>query len=232
MLAWRHGWVLVINEFSAAPADLWVSCNDLLEGAPLDCDATAERIAPHPDTRVIITDNTRGHADIEEGLFGRQVQDRSVIDRFWHLRLEGLSEAEEAALLMKEVPEQFVNEFGAEMLKRLAEILARAGLDSRSRAENQQLGYETRNIALSHRVLRRLMLIILARCSDMTILTEGGVLAAARMAFTEALDGVSRQALETLLLTSLGRLDLKLLAAKAQVATDQAWQARFGAKEA
>ena len=33
-LAWRNGWVLLINEFSAAPPEVWVSANDLLKGFP------------------------------------------------------------------------------------------------------------------------------------------------------------------------------------------------------
>ena len=100
LLAWKHGWTLLINEFSAAPADMWVSCNDILEGLPLDNGATGELVVPHPMTRVIVTDNTRGHSsEIDEGFFGRQIQDRSVIDRFWHMRMEGLGEAEEASLL-------------------------------------------------------------------------------------------------------------------------------------
>ena len=99
LLAWKHGWTLLINEFSAAPADMWVSCNDILEGLPLDNGATGELIVPHPMTRVIVTDNTRGHSsEIDEGFFGRQIQDRSVIDRFWHMRMEGLGEAEEPCL--------------------------------------------------------------------------------------------------------------------------------------
>ena len=40
-LAWRNGWVLLINEFSAAPPEVWVSANDLLEGLPLEIDQTA-----------------------------------------------------------------------------------------------------------------------------------------------------------------------------------------------
>lgn len=74
LLAWKHGWTLLINEFSAAPADMWVSCNDILEGLPLDNGATGELVVPHPMTRVIVTDNTRGHSsEIDEGFFGRQI---------------------------------------------------------------------------------------------------------------------------------------------------------------
>lgn len=69
LLAWKHGWTLLINEFSAAPADMWVSCNDILEGLPLDNGATGELVVPHPMTRVIVTDNTRGHSSEIESVF-------------------------------------------------------------------------------------------------------------------------------------------------------------------
>ncbi|WP_302245384.1 AAA family ATPase [Sutterella wadsworthensis] len=96
-LAWRNGWVLLINEFSAAPPEVWVSANDLLEGLPLEIDQTGEVIDRHPLARIVFTDNTRGHStELTAGYFGRQIQDRSVIDRMWHLRCEGLHEADEA----------------------------------------------------------------------------------------------------------------------------------------
>lgn len=209
-LAWRYGWVLLINEFSAAPADLWVSCNDLLEGAVLDCEATGERIVPHPQTRVIITDNTRGHADIEDGFFGRQVQDRSVIDRFWHLRVEGLTEAQEEALLLKEMPAHLLNDFAPAALKTMTHALAHAAADSRTRANGNTLGFETKNIAISHRALRRLMLILLERAAEPVTDSTNDVREAIRMAYTEALDPVSQEAIETLLLLSVGAANMAL----------------------
>ena len=71
-----------------------------LWGAKDKNETIGELVVPHSMTRVIVTDNTRGHSsEIDEGFFGRQIQDRSVIDRFWHMRMEGLGEAEEASLL-------------------------------------------------------------------------------------------------------------------------------------
>lgn len=75
-LAWRNGWVLLINEFSAAPPEVWVSANDLLEGLPLEIDQTGEVIDRHPLARIVFTDNTRGHStELAAGYFGRQIQD-------------------------------------------------------------------------------------------------------------------------------------------------------------
>ena len=89
-------------------------------------------------TRVIVTDNTRGHSsEIDEGFFGRQIQDRSVIDRFWHMRMEGLGEAEEASLLAATADQDWLAEFEPEVLDRLFKALARLGADSRVAAQAQ-----------------------------------------------------------------------------------------------
>ena len=58
--AWRHGCVFLVNEMSAAPPDLWLSVNELLEGSPLYIPETGEVIHPHPRTRIVMTDNLRG----------------------------------------------------------------------------------------------------------------------------------------------------------------------------
>ena len=88
-IAWRYGLTLVINEFSTAPGETWVSCNDILEGADLRIDATGEVVPRHPNTRVIITDNCAcadaGDSDV---YVGRERQDASVADRFWHLAMD------------------------------------------------------------------------------------------------------------------------------------------------
>ena len=79
-LAWRNGWVLLINEFSAAPPEVWVSANDLLEGLPLEIDQTGEVIDRHPLARIVFTDNTRGHRRNSRPVIsaGRSKTDRSL----------------------------------------------------------------------------------------------------------------------------------------------------------
>jgi cobaltochelatase CobS len=102
-LAWRHGLVLLINEFTTAPAEVWVSANDILEGAALTNERTGEVIPRHPNTRVIITDNCpvgcAGDAGSE--YIARERQDASVADRFWHLKVEYLAREQEAAAVLK-----------------------------------------------------------------------------------------------------------------------------------
>lgn len=96
--AWRHGLVLVINEFTLAPPEVWVSANDILEGDALVNDRTGEVLARHPNTRVIITDNTAPGGDATDYL-ARNDQDASVIDRCWHIRLNYPDAGAEAAML-------------------------------------------------------------------------------------------------------------------------------------
>ena len=211
-LAWRHGWVLLINEFSAAPADMWVSCNDILEGLPLDNDATGEVIERHPMTRVIVTDNTRGHcAEIDDGFFGRQIQDRSVIDRFWHMRMEGLSEEDEAKLLLATADESLLAGFKPETVVRLCKALAKAGGDSRAAAASQAIGFDSHAVPISFRALSRLRDMILCTAAEGSDTGKERLLQLARTAFTEALDRTARETAETLIVTSVGRIpnDLK-----------------------
>lgn len=126
-LAWRNGWVLLINEFSAAPPEVWVSANDLLEGLPLEIDQTGEVIDRHPLARIVFTDNTRGHStELAAGYFGRQIQDRSVIDRMWHLRCEGLHEADEARVLLASLEADLVVRAGEAAAEEICALSIRA----------------------------------------------------------------------------------------------------------
>lgn len=208
-LAWRHGWVLLVNEFSAAPADLWVSCNDLLEGATLDIEATGERIVRHPDARIICTDNTRGQAEIEEGLFGRHLQDKTVTDRVWHCRLEGLRRDEEVRVLLAELPPLLRDAFDAEALTQYVERVVKAAEETRLQSSKQTLGFETRDLTVGHRRIKRflrLMLEVIAT-GDTKRLTREVILA---VSVTEALDAAEREAIATIFFTILGESEKAL----------------------
>ncbi len=99
LTAWRYGYVLLINEFTAAPPEVWVSANDILEGDAIVNERTGEIVERHPNARVIITDNCRMQADSTTGYRGRHLQDMSVADRFWHLRADFLSPQDECRVL-------------------------------------------------------------------------------------------------------------------------------------
>ena len=110
LTAWRHGAVLVINEMTSAPADVWVSANDILEGDDIVVDRTGEIVARHPNTRVVFTDNRPlGNAEETPQYLGRNAQDTSVLDRCWHIAADYADEATEVALLLKKTR---ANRFG------------------------------------------------------------------------------------------------------------------------
>ena len=204
-LAWRNGWVLLINEFSAAPPEVWVSANDLLEGLPLEIDQTGEVIDRHPLARIVFTDNTRGHStELAAGYFGRQIQDRSVIDRMWHLRCEGLHEADEARVLMASLEAALVARAGEAAAEEICALTARAAAGSRCKAAQSPLGFENRSFALSIRAARRFAEFTLRYAAGDLPVSADPIAAAADTAVGNALDRPVRDALVTYLKTIFG----------------------------
>ena len=204
-LAWKHGWLLLVNEFSAAPAETWVSANDLLEGLPLENDQTGEIFERHPDARIVFTDNTRGaSSETEAGYFGREIQDRSVIDRLWHIRFEGLAEDEEVGVLMEEFPAELVALAGTERALELARYLARAGQETRASSGAKSLGLKSKTIALSHRALRRAGGLMLAYVAGRAPGVSDPIEWALDRAAGNALDRPVRNALITYMKTVMG----------------------------
>lgn len=104
LIAWRTGAVLVINEMTSAPADVWVACNDLLEGDAIVVDRTGEVVPRHPNTRVIFTDNRPlGDGSETDQYLGRNAQDASVLDRCWHIACNFPKTDEQIELIWKKV---------------------------------------------------------------------------------------------------------------------------------
>lgn len=204
-LAWRNGWVLLINVFSAAPPEVWVSANDLLEGLPLEIDQTGEVIDRHPLARIVFTDNTRGHStELAAGYFGRQIQDRSVIDRMWHLRCEGLHEADEARVLIASLEAALVARAGEAAAEEICALTARAAAGSRCKAAQSPLGFENRSFALSIRAARRFAELTLRYAAGDLPVSADPIAAAADTAVGNALDRPVRDALVTYLKTIFG----------------------------
>ncbi len=108
-IAWRTGAVLVINEPSSAPADVWLACNDLLEGDDIVIDRTGEVVHRHPNARIVFTDNRPlGDASETSEYLGRHAQDRSVFDRAWQLIFSYPEKDAEVELLWKKLSAQAV----------------------------------------------------------------------------------------------------------------------------
>ena len=104
LIAWRTGAVLVINEMTSAPADVWVACNDLLEGDAIVVDRTGEVVPRHANTRVIFTDNRPlGDGNETDQYLGRNAQDASVLDRCWNIACNFPKTDEQIELIWKKV---------------------------------------------------------------------------------------------------------------------------------
>ncbi|MDO5531742.1 AAA family ATPase [Sutterella sp.] len=204
-LAWRHGWLFIVNESSAAPAETWVSANDLLEGLALENDQTGEVIPRHPMARIVFTDNCRGHAtETDSGYLGRQMQDRSVIDRMWHIRMEGLTETEEASVLANAVPRALRGAAGDLVVNEIASFMAQAGAATRESSKSDTLGFRSRTIALSHRALSRMTTMSLSHVTGATPEVPDPLAWIADAAVGNALDRPVRDALVTYLKTLFG----------------------------
>lgn len=127
-LAYRHGYTLLVNEFSKCNPGFWVANNEILEGKPLFIEQRKELLKPHPAFRLVVTDNTRGLVGDETGLVqGRYRQDASVMDRFWSMRMDYMSEEPETRL----VKARFA-ELGEEVAERFAKTLRRIAEDVRA----------------------------------------------------------------------------------------------------
>lgn len=204
--AWRYGFVLLVNEMSAAPADLWLSVNELLEGQPLFIESTGEVIEKHPRTRIIFTDNTRGISDDDMRYQGRYLQDPAVMDRCWKLRMEYIDEASEIALLKEGIPKTEV--YGMSFEGWREEFCLRLR-KAAARVRNAYVHPDTAHMVeatVSTRVLLRLRdLLILSWkspvfCKD----SRSAMHRALRIALTESITPTSALAIERLVEAEIG----------------------------
>lgn len=132
-VAWRYGCVLVINEFSLAPPEVWVAVNDLFEGDALYIERTGEIVPRHPNARVIITDNCRcAGAGFESAYLARNAQDTSTLERFWHIEAKWPAPEAETALLMRKTA---AAASGIEPERHAAIVKGLLAFASRTRAE-------------------------------------------------------------------------------------------------
>lgn len=120
-VAMRHGYVMVIDEVFKIPPEIQMNFQTVYEESGfllLDekPGVLAEKLVkPHPDFRLIATDNARGVGDNFEKFGATQVQDTSTLDRFRiTCDVPYLSEADEVkalSALFPEVPDDTVTRF-------------------------------------------------------------------------------------------------------------------------
>lgn len=120
--AWKTGCVLLINEFSLAPAEVWVSANDIFEGQPITIEKAGVTVARHVNTRVIVTDNCRCGCAPELRYASRSLQDASTCDRFWHMSADWPEQADERRILAQKCRQAC----GGALAESLIEAIARS----------------------------------------------------------------------------------------------------------
>lgn len=211
--AWRYGMVFLINEMSAAPADLWLSVNELLEGSPLFIEATGEVIKKHPRARIVMTDNIRGMTDDSSGLYlGRHLQDPAVMDRCWKLRMEYIDASAEMKLIESQIPDIEVHGMTLQTWKKEFALRLRKAAAKVREAYNGTPGVQPIEATISTRVLLRLkdLLIISGRSGRLSV--REALNWALRIALTEAVDRTSALTIEKIVEAELGDICTHLTA--------------------
>lgn len=193
-LAWKTGAVLVINEFSLAPAEVWVGANDIFEGQPITIEKTGESVCRHPNARVIITDNCRCGCLPEDAYESRNQQDASTCDRFWHITHHWPEEALEAEIVRRRC-RMTKTVLADGHIDRLGACAARFAAMSRQRAAGEtDVFAKDRMFPVSTRVVLRVSE-ILVRLLEAGLEFDAALERAVRLAIGGALTDASALAL-------------------------------------
>ena len=131
-IAWKTGAVLLINEFSLAPPEVWVGANDIFEGQSITIEKTGLSIPRHVNTRVIVTDNCRCGTLPESAYSSRNQQDASTCDRFWHMAADWPKPEVEARIVLYRCERIAQGTLSSETLAELARCAARFAQASRT----------------------------------------------------------------------------------------------------
>lgn len=156
-IAWKTGAVLLINEFSLAPPEVWVGANDIFEGQSITIEKTGLSIPRHVNTRVIVTDNCRCGTLPESAYSSRNQQDASTCDRFWHMAADWPKPEVEARIVLYRCERIAQGALSSKTLSELARCAARFAQASRTNpALEANFVSEDVPAALSTRVVIRL----------------------------------------------------------------------------
>jgi len=206
--AWRHGCVFLVNEMSAAPPDLWLSVNELLEGSPLYIPETGEVIHPHPRTRIVMTDNLRGLTeDYGSRYVGRFSQDPAVLDRFWKMRMDYMGEEAEVSLLEATTPQLEVRGMSFEAWRKEFSVRLRRAADRVRQAYCRQTeDGAVAEATISTRVLLRFrdLLLLSYRSPVMKNEPRAALRRAMKIALTDCLEDAGALAVEKLVELEIG----------------------------
>lgn len=94
----RYGLTVLIDEYNLIDPGEATGLNAFLEGNPYTIPETGETIIPHPDFRVIVTQNPKS-----SGYRGRQTQDLANDDRFVEIVVPYMDAADEESVVRDEI---------------------------------------------------------------------------------------------------------------------------------
>jgi cobaltochelatase CobS len=97
-IAARYGVLCMIDEYNVLDPGEATGLNAFLEGNPYTVPETGETIVPHPNFRIVVTQNPKS-----AGYKGRNTQDIANDDRFIDLNVPYMSAADEVDLVASEV---------------------------------------------------------------------------------------------------------------------------------
>lgn len=165
--AWKTGAILLINEFSLAPPEVWVGANDIFEGQSITIEKTGVTVVRHPNARVIITDNCRCGCSPDQNYSSRNLQDASTCDRFWHMTAKWLDEAVECRIVEAKCRRLFAGVLPEDILQAIAQSAAAFARATRKNDLNNRDRFcEDALAAVSTRVVLRLAEILARLLAD------------------------------------------------------------------
>lgn len=128
----RLGIPCLIEERDAIMSDASVALNSVMDGMPIELEATGERIIPKPGFFIVATGNTVGSGDDTHLHVTSKQQPMSTNGRFLVVEVDYMSEDEEVEVLSKVVPvadddidASFENKLNKEIAKPVSEETVR-----------------------------------------------------------------------------------------------------------
>ena len=145
----KEGWSVLVDEYFVLDPGVATGLNALLQGGMLYIPETGEAIRPKEGFRVFAATNP---ADVGAGYFGRNRQDAANQDRFWTVKLDYPSPAEEIPLIKKVFLDQGMDDA-------IAQVFSEQMVDVAGRVRKQYCGESDDagaiDITLSTRSLKR-----------------------------------------------------------------------------
>jgi cobaltochelatase CobS len=142
----RHGMTLLLDEFNTLDPGCTNSLNAILEGYSVTIPETGEVLKPHPNFRVIATENP---VNSRLAVAGRNIQDAANNERWMKLHVDYMDEASEKKLVINEMVRAGSS---PDVAKTTAEIIVATATHTRKMFRRNDPIYE---VPMGPRVCRR-----------------------------------------------------------------------------